>query len=68
MRTDPDTFLTQVHNTNANEFDVEKKTDEIAQILDEFPDLREMMDTLGIKKLTRYDFYTHVKCDPFIIY
>ncbi|KAI9258932.1 hypothetical protein BDA99DRAFT_514559 [Phascolomyces articulosus] len=44
MRTDADTFLNQVPDTI--EFDVEKKTDEIAQTLSEFPDLREMMDRL----------------------
>ncbi|KAI7857688.1 hypothetical protein BDC45DRAFT_603252 [Circinella umbellata] len=57
MRTDPNTFLTQLPDTNTNQFDVEKKTDEIAQILDEFPDLREMMDNLVPIKVTYVLFW-----------
>ncbi|KAI9498685.1 hypothetical protein BDB00DRAFT_799112 [Zychaea mexicana] len=44
MRTDPDTFLTQVPGPVID--DVEKKTDEIALILEESPELRDMMDRL----------------------
>ena len=44
MRTDPETFTVKV---SSNSIDVEKRTDEIAQALEEFPDLREMMDRLG---------------------
>ncbi|KAI8146929.1 hypothetical protein BJV82DRAFT_597077 [Fennellomyces sp. T-0311] len=43
MRTDPETFTVKVPSDSV---DVEKRTDEIAQTLDEFPDLREMMDRL----------------------
>ncbi|KAG2216626.1 hypothetical protein INT45_001832 [Circinella minor] len=57
MRTDPNTFLTQLPDTDTNEFDVEKKTDEIAHILDEFPDLREMMDNLVPIKVTYILFW-----------
>ena len=48
MRSNEDTFLNDVNDTkDMEQFDAEKRTEEIAKLLDEYPELREMMDNLG---------------------
>lgn len=57
MRTNPDTFLKEPEASTSEDKqelqkDVEKRTDEIAKLLEEYPELRDMMDRLGISKHT----------------
>lgn len=48
MRSNKDTFLNDIKDSKDMEgFDAEERTEEIAKLLEEYPDLRQMMDKLG---------------------
>lgn len=48
MRSNEDTFLKDVKDAKDMErFDAEERTEEIAKLLEEYPELRQMMDELG---------------------
>lgn len=51
MRSNEDTFLKDVKDVkdakDMERFDAEERTEEIAKLLEEYPELRQMMDELG---------------------
>ncbi|KAI7877935.1 hypothetical protein K492DRAFT_238885 [Lichtheimia hyalospora FSU 10163] len=58
MRSNEDTFLNDVNDTkDMEQFDAEKRTEEIAKLLDEYSELREMMDNLVPVKVSYVLFW-----------
>jgi flagellar biosynthesis/type III secretory pathway chaperone len=66
MQTNENTYLkepeeSKVLSTFNSSFNIEEYTDEIAQLLNDYPDLRDIMDKLGNKiTLFLYIKYTYI--------